>query len=150
MPRTSKDERPPAWLRVADLAALLSTHRGDEVTTRSILGYIQLSKSGRYESHPFPEPDDRFGRVPVWLPERAADVTRWDDVRVETMGHGGRPAKDKPPEGLCPVCGRSVALDEDGHVATHKRRVESEDGEVFYGRRCDGSGQAPKKSRARR
>lgn len=63
------------------------------VTPATISNYLYQSKpGGRYADHPFPEPDDRAGRSPVWLAERADEITAWATGRTGQGVGGGQPA----------------------------------------------------------
>ena len=67
-------------------------------TAKTVSEYLSYSKpGGRYENHPFPEPDGYIGRGPWWLPERVDEVRRWAEGRRGRGVGGGRPRKAKRP-----------------------------------------------------
>jgi hypothetical protein len=77
----------PEFLDLAAVADIL------DVAPQTIIQYRSDSRYGRrYERHPFPLPDQIFGRSPVWLPSRRKEIELWADLRP---GRGRRP---KPPE----------------------------------------------------
>lgn len=71
----------------ADLARLLG------VKPATIRHYRADSlPGGRYENHPFPEPDGLFGGRPYWLPDREGEVRAWAVKRAGQGVGGGRPS----------------------------------------------------------
>lgn len=77
-------------LTIADVAKLL----GPSIKPKTISTYMSESKrGGRYEKHPFPEPDGRIGRAPWWLPSRADAIRKWDVERPGQGAGGGRPRR---------------------------------------------------------
>jgi len=74
-------------LSTRDVAALLG------VKPETVRFYRAHSKpGGRYENHPFPEPDFVLGVVPAWSAERRQDIVDWDRTRVGQGVGGGRPS----------------------------------------------------------
>lgn len=60
-----------------------------DVAPQTIIQYRSDSRYGRrYADHPFPLPDQVFGRSPVWLPSRREEIEQWADSRP---GRGNRP-----------------------------------------------------------
>ncbi len=51
-------------------------------------------RRGRYEDHPFPPPDDYFGKSPWWAPSRADEIRDWD-ARRAGQGKGGGPKRKR-------------------------------------------------------
>lgn len=72
---------------MADLAALLG------VKTATIRHYRADSlPGGRYENHPFPEPDGHLGSTPYWLRDRDDQIRAWAAARPGKGVGGGKPA----------------------------------------------------------
>lgn len=72
----------------ADIAELLG------VTTDTIRVYRTHSKpGGRYETHPFPEPDELVGRTPIWQKTRDDEIRAWANARPGQGKGGGRPPR---------------------------------------------------------
>jgi hypothetical protein len=73
----------PEFLDLAAVADILDVDR------QTIIQYRSDSRHGRrYGHHPFPIPDQIFGRSPVWLPSRRKEIEQWADLRP---GRGRRP-----------------------------------------------------------
>ncbi len=74
------------WLTTTDLAALLG------VQAATIRHYRADSlPGGRYESHPFPAPDDKLGNAPCWKASRRQELLDWAASRPGQGVGGGRP-----------------------------------------------------------
>lgn len=74
-------------LTTADIAELLG------VKAATIRHYRADSlPGGRYESHPFPQPDGKFGQAPYWNPGRRQELLDWASSRPGPGVGGGRPA----------------------------------------------------------
>lgn len=74
-------------LTTADVADLLG------VKPATIRLYRTSSRAGgRYEQHPFPDPDDHVGINPVWLAERKTQILEWASTRPGQGAGGGQPA----------------------------------------------------------
>ncbi len=50
---------------------------------------------GRYEQHPFPEPDDHVGINPVWMAGRKEEILKWAATRPGQGKGGGQPAQKR-------------------------------------------------------
>lgn len=75
-------------LSTRDVAALL------DVKPATIRFYRAHSKpGGRYEAHPFPEPDCIVGVVPAWSGEREPELLAWASTRAGRGAGGGRPPR---------------------------------------------------------
>lgn len=75
------------WLTTADLAELLG------VKAATIRHYRADSlPDGRYETRPFPEPDDRLGNSPAWKASRKKEILDWAAGRPGMGAGGGQPA----------------------------------------------------------
>lgn len=74
-------------LTTADVADLLGIKAG---TVR--LYRTSSRPGGRYEQHPFPEPDDHVGINPVWRSGRKEEILRWSATRPGQGAGGGQPA----------------------------------------------------------
>lgn len=91
---------PPKFLDLAALPSYLKERHGitgatgGELTYKTVRGYHQHAEQRRRAGTPrpgdLPEPDERFGRSPVWLPET---IDRWASSRPGHGAGGGRPAK---------------------------------------------------------
>lgn len=74
-------------LTTADVADLLGVKPG------TIRLYRTSSRpGGRYEQHPFPEPDYHVGINPVWLAGRKKEILHWAATRPGRGAGGGQPA----------------------------------------------------------
>jgi len=74
-------------LTTADVANLLG------VKPATIRLYRTSSRpGGRYEQHPFPEPDSHVGINPVWLAGREEEILKWAMTRIGKGVGGGKPA----------------------------------------------------------
>ena len=63
-------------LDLADIAAILNVNK------TTISQYLSDSRQGRrYAENPFPAPDRRIGKSPVWLPHRQSEIEQWADSR---------------------------------------------------------------------
>lgn len=77
----------------ADLARLLG------VQPATIRHYRADSlPGGRYENHPFPEPDGKLGAAPYWEPGRDEEIRKWAATRPGQGVGGGRPSH-RPADG---------------------------------------------------
>lgn len=75
-------------LNRADVAALLG------LKPKSISTYLTESREGgRYETHPFPQPDGTIGRAPWWHPDRRDELLKWAAERPGQGVGGGRPRR---------------------------------------------------------
>lgn len=88
-------EGKPPVLTIAEVAALL----GPSIKPKTVSQYLSESRpkkgrKGRYEEHPFPEPDGRIGRAPWWLPSRETEILTWAAERPGQGVGGGRPRSD--------------------------------------------------------
>ncbi len=73
-------------LNRAAVAALLG------LKPKSISTYLTESREGgRYEKHPFPQPDGTIGRAPWWHPSRREELLEWAAARPGQGAGGGRP-----------------------------------------------------------
>lgn len=71
----------------AAVAALLG------VEPDTITNYLNQSREGgRFAGHPFPAPDFKAGRSPVWRAERRAELIAWAQARPGRGAGGGQPA----------------------------------------------------------
>jgi hypothetical protein len=62
--------------------------------SKTISQFLVESKAGgRYAEHPFPPPDGRVGKSPVWKRGREQEFVTWDEGRVGQGRGGGRPRK---------------------------------------------------------
>jgi len=76
-----------AVLYTADVAELLG------VKAATIRHYRADSlPGGRYETHPFPEPDGKVGSLVYWEQAREQELRDWADKRPGKGVGGGRPA----------------------------------------------------------
>ena len=77
-------------LTTANLADLLG------VKPATIRLYRTTSRpGGRYEQHPFPEPDTHVGINPVWLAARKTEILEWAATRAGQGKGGGQPAQKR-------------------------------------------------------
>lgn len=79
-------------LSTRDVAGILG------VKPETVRFYRAHSKpGGRYEAHPFPEPDYVLGGVPAWKVQRTDEIRAWDKGRVGQGVGGGRPPRERRP-----------------------------------------------------
>lgn len=82
-------------LLIADVAELLGVKQKTISTylteSRDVVGRGARARRGRYASHPFPAPNDHFGRIPWWHQDRADEIRAWDAERPGQGVGGGRP-----------------------------------------------------------
>lgn len=75
-----------AVLYTADIADLLG------VKAATIRHYRADSlPGGRYETHPFPEPNGKVGSLVYWEQDRAQEIRDWAAKRAGKGAGGGRP-----------------------------------------------------------
>jgi hypothetical protein len=80
---------------VADLDVLdrAAVARLIGVEPDTVTNYLNQSRpGGRYERHPFPEPDGRPGGRPLWKGDRADEIRAWAESRPGRGAGGGQPA----------------------------------------------------------
>jgi hypothetical protein len=76
-----------AVLTTADVANLLG------IKPATIRHYRANSlPGGRYEAHPFPQPDGKVGSLVYWKPDREQELLDWAANRPGQGAGGGKPA----------------------------------------------------------
>lgn len=80
------------WLTTQQVAEILG------VGPDTIRSYRTYSRAGgRYEAHPFPEPDEKIGPSLLWKASREAEIREWASRRPGAGVGGGRPRKAERP-----------------------------------------------------
>lgn len=75
------------WLTLTDVADLLG------IKPETLRSYrTHSTPGGRYERHPFPNPDERVGNNLMWKSEREAEIREWGATRPGQGVGGGQPA----------------------------------------------------------
>lgn len=75
------------WLTLTDVADLLG------IKPETLRAYrTHSAPGGRYEQHPFPEPDDRLGNNLMWKSAREPEIRDWAAKRPGKGVGGGQPA----------------------------------------------------------
>lgn len=62
------------------------------LTAKTVSAYMTESRpGGRYENHPFPEPDGYVAKAPFWMATRIPEIEAWALNRAGQGAGGGRP-----------------------------------------------------------